>query len=323
MMKGELKSCCVPARAEASRPEDALAPAVAQRGAGADAALPSLAIPVKGGKSFAGTDEPVLPQDGEGPPRAVFLKDYALEAETVTVSRFAEFVAETGYVTEAENFGWSAVFAGLLDPDAKSAGSAPETPWWLRIEGADWRHPEGPGRSIAGREDHPVTQVSWQDARRFAAWAGGRLPSEAEWEHAARGGNAKRRFAWGEVEPDDEANIVCNIWQGRFPDHNTCADGYMGTAPARSFPPSPEGFYNLCGNVWEWTADPFRLRSLSRFAKIRNAELRRGNDKVLKGGSFLCHVSYCYRYRIAARMNLTPDSAASNVGFRVAYSMPQ
>lgn len=274
-------------------------------------------IRVKGGKSFIGTGKPEIAVDGEGPERATVIADFALEAQTVTVSRFAEFVAATGYVSEAERIGWSAVFTGssLPGPDR---GTAPA--WWSAVEGACWKHPEGPGSSVDDRLDHPVTQVSWADANAFASWVGGRLPSEAEWEHAARGGTNRRRFPWGDEEPSDEA-LLCNIWQGRFPTHNSALDGYERTAPARSFLPSPEGFYNLSGNVWEWTRDAFRVKSLSRQARLRNEQALRTQEKVLKGGSFLCHISYCYRYRIAARTALTPDSAASNVGFRVAYDV--
>lgn len=276
-------------------------------------------IPVKGGRCFVGTDDPVIPEDGEGPRRTVTLKDYALEAQTVTNSRFAEFVEATNYITEAEKYGWSTVFYGLLPKGATPRRNASRTPWWVGVDGACWRTPEGPGSSIDGRMDHPVTQVSWADAIAFAAWAGGRLPTEAEWEHAA-GSADGRRFTWGNEEPDNE-RIFCNIWQGRFPHENTCRDGYMGTAPAISFEATGAGFYNLVGNVWEWTSDAFRVRSMSRAAKARNLHAQRHSEKVLKGGSFLCHISYCYRYRIAARMALTPDSATSNTGFRVAYTL--
>lgn len=283
--------------------------------------LPVDAIRVPGGKSFVGTDRPEIPADGEGPERAVTLADYALEAASVTNARFAAFVEATGYVTEAERFGWSAVFHGdRTHLDAATRVSA-QLPWWHRIDGANWRQPEGEGSSVADRLDHPVVQVSWNDARAFASWVGGRLPTEAEWEHAARHGAVRKRFAWGDAEPDDEVNIFCNIWQGRFPDHNTCKDGFARTAPARSFAPYGLGFYAMCGNVWEWTGDSFRVRSLARAAKLRNAQARRHAEKVLKGGSFLCHISYCYRYRIAARMAMSPDSAGSNTGFRVAYDV--
>ena len=298
------------------------------RGGGLSAAAPALAvggqpgetIRVPGGKSFVGTNRPVIAQDGEGPARPVTLRDFALEAETVTNTRFAAFVAATGYVTEAEQFGWSAVFLG--DPaDARFAQSVGSSlPWWHRIPGADWRHPEGPDSDLQDRMDHPVVQVSWRDAQAFARWTGGRLPTEAEWEHAARGGAEARRFPWGDAEPDDET-ILCNIWQGRFPHTNTARDGWERTAPARSFAPNPLGLYNMVGNVWEWTADAFRIRSASRHARARNATAAQHSEKLLKGGSFLCHISYCYRYRIAARTALSPDSAASNAGFRVAYDL--
>lgn len=277
-------------------------------------------IRVVGGKSFVGTNNPEILNDGEGPEREVVLADFGLEAETVTVERFAAFVAATGYITEAERFGWSAVFFGDEKhlAEAKAIGSG--LPWWHRVDEATWRQPEGPGSSIDDRLDHPVTQVSWADANAFAAWVGGRLPTEAEWEHAARGGAVRRRFPWGEAEPTDET-IHANIWQGRFPNLNTARDGFERTAPARSFEPNPLGFYSMSGNVWEWTRDTFRVRSLAKQARLRNAQALAHSEKVLKGGSFLCHISYCYRYRIAARMALSPDSAASNAGFRVAYDL--
>lgn len=275
---------------------------------------------VKGGETFIGTDVPVISADGEGPERKVLLRDFLLEIETVTASRFAEFIEATGHVTESERFGMSAVFSPLLKDKGVVTGGVVNTPWWTRLDGATWKEPEGPGSSINDRLDHPVTHVSWNDAVAFAAWVGGRLPSEAEWEHAARGGNHRRRYPWGDDEPTDET-VFCNIWQGQFPGHNTLKDGYFGTAPARSFEPNELGFFNLSGNVWEWMADPFKVRSLSKAAKLRNEQARKSADKVLKGGSFLCHKSYCYRYRIAARMGLSPDSAASNTGFRVAYDV--
>lgn len=312
-----MTSCCGPSRPSQPR---AVAP-VADQSVSPGGGAPQDAVHVAGGKTFVGTRQPDIPQDGEGPERAVTLADYALEAMTVTNARFAEFVKATGYVTEAERFGWSAVFFGdqaHLDA-ATRVGS--QLPWWHKIDGAHWRQPEGPGSSVADRMDHPVVQVSWHDANAFARWVGGRLPSEAEWEHAARGGAVRKRFPWGDTEPDDDDNIFCNIWQGRFPSVNTCRDGYARTAPARSFGPYGAGFYAMCGNVWEWTGDPFRIRSVSKAAKLRNAHSGRYAEKVLKGGSFLCHITYCYRYRIAARMAMTPDSAGSNTGFRVAYDI--
>ena len=304
-------NCCAPSR-QAAPTAPAEQSVAGTRGASQDA------IALRGGRSHVGTNTPVLPLDGEGPERSVTLADYALEATTVTNARFAQFVAATGYVTEAERFGWSAVFFNTPDRlrSAQLAGSA--LPWWHRIEGACWNQPEGPGSAIGDRMDHPVVQVSWADANAFADWVGGRLPSEAEWEHAARGGSQRQRFPWGDAEPTDEA-IFCNIWQGQFPQLNLQTDGFLRTAPARSFAPNALGFYNMAGNVWEWTRDPYRIRSNARTAKARNEQALAHADKVLKGGSFLCHVSYCYRYRIAARMALSPDSATSNTGFRIAY----
>lgn len=303
-------ACCVPSR-------DVDTAAVKSNPA-VTGGLRCYPIAVAGGRSFVGTHAPIIPDDGEGPERAIRIKDFLLEAQTVTASRFANFVAVTGYVTDAERFGSSAVFQtpGESDREGKLEG----LPWWSNKEGACWSRPEGEGSDVASRQDHPVTHVSWNDALAFASWVGGRLPTEAEWEHAARGGPGRRRFPWGDDEPDDE-HIFCNIWQGRFPDLNTMADGYAATAPARSFASNPLGFYNMSGNVWEWTSDAFRVRSLGQEARIRNERARSFKEKTLKGGSYLCHRSYCYRYRIAGRMALSPDSSASNLGFRIAYDV--
>lgn len=307
-----MSGCCSGANKGSRGPGSPETVAFASRGPAGET------VRVKGGASFVGTNEPVLGMDGEGPERKVQLRDFDLEVEAVTNRRFAEFVSATGYVSESERFGFSSVFAGAPAGPHDLADRLPQTPWWKRGNGASWKAPEGPGSSIEDRLDHPVVQVSWNDAVAFAEWVGGRLPTEAEWEHAARGGNHRQRYPWGDEEPDDET-VFCNIWQGRFPQTNTLKDGYLATAPVRSFSPSAAGFFNLAGNVWEWTGDPFRVRSLTRQAKARNDQAKRFDERVLKGGSFLCHKSYCYRYRIAARMGLSPDSAASNMGFRVAY----
>ncbi|KRA95558.1 sulfatase modifying factor 1 (C-alpha-formyglycine- generating enzyme 1) [Devosia sp. Root685] len=312
-----MSSCCGSSRAALGEVKQASPATTSPQAQGGS---PHGMIRVSGGKSFVGTNSPEIPQDGEGPEREVVLADFGLEAETVTVERFAAFVAATGYVTEAERFGWSAVFFGDEKHLAEATALGSGLPWWHSVNEATWRQPEGTGSSIHDRLDHPVTQVSWADANAFAAWVGGRLPTEAEWEHAARGGAVRRRFPWGEAEPTDEA-IYANIWQGRFPNLNTARDGFERTAPARSFEPNPLGFYSMSGNVWEWTRDTFRVRSLAKQARLRNAQALAHSEKVLKGGSFLCHISYCYRYRIAARMALSPDSAASNAGFRVAYDL--
>lgn len=274
----------------------------------------------RGGRSQLGTSRIMLPADGEGPRRDVVVAPFGLEPTSVSNAEFAAFVEATNYVTEAERFGWSFVFYALLAPGAKGE-AVPDVPWWAKVDGADWRHPGGPGSSFEAILDHPVTHISWHDAAAYAAWRGGRLPTEAEWEHAARP-TPDAEFPWGNDEPEDD-RIFCNIWQGDFPRRNTAADGFAGTAPVRSFEPNPFGMYNMSGNVWEWCADPFRVRSLAKVAKQRDREAVATGERLLKGGSYLCHISYCYRYRIAARMGRPRDTSSGHMGFRVAYDAPR
>lgn len=286
----------------------------------ADATRPDL-IRFKGGRSQTGTNRPEIAQDGEAIVKQHRLKQFAVEPTVVTNARFAAFVADTGYATISERFGWGLVFRGLLqDPDnVAPSGTAP---WWGAVDGACWFAPTGPGSSVADRPDHPVTHIAWEDARAFAKWAGGRLPTEAEWEHAARSGHDDdRRFPWGEQEPDDTDFLPCNIFQGQFPKNNTAADGWEATSPVKAFQPNEAGLYDVVGNVWEWTAEPFRIRSASKNAKARNAHAAKYQEKLLKGGSFLCHISYCYRYRIPARLSVVADSGGCNAGLRVFYDV--
>lgn len=313
-------SCCTKSRSTYA-PQETVSPQsepnTAEIGEIADASAPERAC-FQAGEVGVGTSDPAIPEDGEGPPRQVYLEAFALDTEAVTNARFAAFVADTGYTTDSEHIGWAPVFRSLLaDPEAAQP-SGGNTPWWIAIPGACWFAPEGKLSNIAHRANHPVTHVSWNDARAFTQWAGGRLPSEAEWEHAARGGLEDPRFPWGNAEPTDET-VFCNIWQGHFPVENTLADGYLATAPARSFEPNGAGLYNMAGNIWEWTTDPFYIHSSPAGAGARNDHAQRQDEKLLKGGSFLCHLSYCYRYRIAARMGLPSMDSASNTGFRVAY----
>tara|TARA_R110000796_G_scaffold67892_7_gene155811 strand:- start:4520 stop:5389 length:870 start_codon:yes stop_codon:yes gene_type:complete len=285
---------------------------------GTSAIIPSEGIAwIAGGATHIGTDRPLIKADGEGPVRKLRIKPYGIAKWATTNGAFADFAADTGYVTDAERLGWSFMFRGLQDVDEGSPSR--DLPWWNAVNGASWKAPTGPGSDWQGLASHPVVHVSLNDARAYAAWVGGRLPTEAEWEHAARGGNHKARYPWGEAEPDDENAELCNIWQGKFPDHNTCADGYYGTAPAQSFPANAYGIFNMAGNVWEWCADPFRIRSLARAAKERNQKAKADQEFVLKGGSFLCHASYCGRYRIAARSGRQMDNSTINCGFRVAF----
>ena len=263
-------------------------------------------VRIAGGAFLMGSeDDETFPGDGEGPVREVTLPPYWMDATAVSNGDFAAFVGATRHVTDAERFGWSFVFYALLEPagrDAARGDVVPDAPWWLAVDGASWRHPEGRASSIEDRLDHPVVHVSWRDAAAYAAWAGKRLPTEAEWENAARGGLVQAKYPWGdELRPDGVHR--CNIWQGRFPEINTGEDGYLGTAPVTAFAPNGYGLYNVAGNVWEWCADWWS-------AAVRT--------KVIRGGSYLCHASYCNRYRVAARSSNTVDSSTGHTGFRCA-----
>jgi formylglycine-generating enzyme required for sulfatase activity len=256
--------------------------------------------------------------DGETPVHRVELGPFHIDATAVTNAQFATFVKATGYRTEAELFGSSAVFHLAVPPDRVDVlGIAAGTPWWLNVRGACWRHPEGPASTIADRQNHPVVHVSWHDASAFCAWAGKRLPTEAEWEYAARGGLPSRRFAWGD-ELTSNGRWNCNIWQGRFPDVNTADDGYLTTAPVKTYRANGFGVWNTAGNVWEWCADWFSPTYYDESPPIVPAGPESGEQRVMRGGSYLCHDSYCHRYRVGARSSNAPDSFSANLGFRCA-----
>ena len=314
-MRGET-GCCGPRREGSCAPPvvPPAAPPVAEPGKHL-----RNCVAVPGGVALLGTMRPMIEGDVEGPAIHKRVKDLWWEAGAISVGQFRRFVAATGHVTVAERLGWSFVFHSHVPGGVKGTLGVAGLEWWRRIDGADWAHPTGP-EGEAPAEDLPVTHVAWQDARAFASWAGGRLPREVEWEHAARGGLGDVRFPWGDDEPGEEGEHRLNIWQGRFPSQDTGADGHTGPAPVMAFAPNGYGLHQMVGNVWEWTAEPFRVRSASSAGRRINAEAR--GRKLLKGGSFLCHRSYCYRYRIAARTGNTPDSTSGHTGFRVVYDAP-
>jgi formylglycine-generating enzyme len=307
-------ACCAPERqGEAPNPTpDATVHNAARK-------LLGTLVPVAGG-TFAmgnqGTDAVVA--DGEGPVRRVSLAAFSIAATTVTNREFGEFIRATHYVTDAERLGSSFVFYLQMPAEARRQlrQSAKDTPWWLQVADASWQRPEGPGSHIYEHLDHPVVHVSWNDAQAYCAWTGTRLPTEAEWECAARGGRAGARFPWGD---DLMHNCIprCHVWRGSFP--NAPEAGWR-PEPIVAADGEPNGFglINVCGNVWEWCADWFSPAYHVETAAEHPRFTRPTGRRSMRGGSFLCHDSYCNRYRVAARSSNTPESSSSNLGFRIA-----
>ena len=253
-----------------------------------------------GGAFLMGTNEG-MPY--EAPAHEVTLKPFWMDAHEVSVAEFARFVAATGYQTEAERFGWSGVF------DMKSGE-------WTRVDGANWRAPEGHGSQAIPNE--PVTQVSWNDANEYARWAGKRLPTEAEWEYAARGGLEGKEYSWGdELRPAGKP--IANWWQGVFPKHNTKEDGFLMRAAVKSFKPNGYGLYDMAGNVWEWCADWYADDYYKQSPRENPMGAASGTVRVMRGGSFLCAENFCTNYRVAGRSHATPDTGLNNVGFRCVH----
>ncbi len=281
-------------------------------------------VRLEGGTFLMGTDSSeAWVADGEGPVREVTLKPIYVDRCAVSNGEFSAFAEATGYKTEAEIFGWTYVFHLFVPKSAIKKGKTHPLPgldWWIAVEDACWRRPEGPGSNVRKRRDHPAVHISWNDAVAYCAWAGKRLLTEAEWEYAARGGLVQKTYPWGD-ELMPAGRHRCNIWQGVFPTENTAEDGYAGTAPVRSYRANGFGLYNMSGNVWEWCADWFSPTHHLKASRIDPEGPPEGDRKVMRGGSYLCHHSYCNRYRVAARAGNTPDSSTGNCGFRCALDV--
>nr|WP_255429292.1 formylglycine-generating enzyme family protein [Ramlibacter albus] len=273
-------------------------------------------VALGGGEFVMGTDSlDGFPDDGEGPARTVHVDPFSITSTTVTNAQFTAFVRDTGYITQAEALGSSFVFYLQVPPALRSQIRHVPTglPWWLEVRDACWQRPEGPGSHVRERMDHPVVHASWHDAQAYCEWAGVRLPTEAQWEFAARGSLPGARYVWGDEDPPE---AHCNVWQGSFPDEP--AQGWRpGTMAAASHEPNGFGLYGMAGNVWEWCEDWFHPHYHRNTAASNPVQSQPTGRRATRGGSFLCHESYCNRYRVAARGSNTPESSASNIGFRV------
>jgi sulfatase modifying factor 1 len=293
-------------------------------------ACPAGMTAIPGGSFRIGAAGSLPEEQGGG---RVRLSPFCLGTLEITNHQFAAFVAATGYRTVAERPLSSEQFPTLSASDRRPGSvvfravagepAIEELSWWHWVPGADWRHPEGPGSSIEARQDHPVVQVAYEDAAAYAAWAGAALPSEAQWEFAARGGLKDQVFSWGNSWKPG----LANTWQGEFPRRNSAEDGFAGTAPVGSYPANGYGLHDMTGNVWEWTSDWYRPDHagagdrldprMSREAESSDPREPGVAKHVIKGGSFLCSPNYCSRYRPAAREAESPDTGTSHIGFRL------
>lgn len=299
-------------------------------------------VAIPGGEFLMGSDPPHARPD-EYPIHRVKVDAFWMDETEVTNAQFRQFVEATGYVTTAEKPPRLEDIMAQLPPGSPSPSpdtlqpgslvffpSAGKEYWWKWVPGADWRHPEGPTSSIQGKEQYPVVQVSWYDAQAYAQWAGKRLPTEAEWEFAARGGLKGKAYSWGNEDPY-QGKSRANIWHGTFPNEDIGKDGYRGTSPVRSFPPNPYGLYDMIGNVWEWVWDWYRSDTYPQRASNATVINPKGpsdsydpeepylKKRVQRGGSFLCSANYCASYRPSARMKSTPDTGLVHTGFRCAW----
>ncbi len=289
--------------------------------------MPAEAMAWISGGTFLMGSEDFYPE--EGPVRSVAVDGFWMDTKTVTAAQFRRFVRETGYVTVAERELEPADYPDadpeLLVPGSlvfrKASGPIPLADfraWWEYVPGASWKRPGGPGTTINGRDHHPVVHVAFEDATAYATWAGKELPTEAEWEYAARGGLDGAAFVWGDEELPSGVPGA-NTWQGRFPWENLKLDGYEGTSPVGSFPPNGHGLFDMAGNVWEWTTDFFTQGGNGEAPACCAPPLMPGEGfprRVIKGGSHLCAPNYCLRYRPAARQGETVDTSTGHIGFR-------
>ncbi|QXP84994.1 formylglycine-generating enzyme family protein [Methylococcus sp. Mc7] len=300
-------------------------------------------VSIPGGEFDMGSDARLARPD-ERPVHRVQVDPFRMDATEVTNAQFRRFVEATGYVTTAEKPPRLKDVMAQLPPGSPTPPPASLVPgalvfvspsggewWWRWVAGADWKHPQGPASNVEGLDNHPVVQVSWFDAEAYCRWAGKRLPTEAEWEFAARGGLKGKTYAWGDADPY-HGKPLANIWQGDFPRQNTVADGYKGTSPVRSFPPNGYGLYDMTGNVWEWVQDWYRFDAYARRASKSVPANPQGpadsfdpeepyiQKRVQRGGSFLCDDGYCASYRPSARMKASPDTGLSHTGFRCVVS---
>lgn len=297
-------------------------------------------ILIPGGDFQMGSEEKGARPD-ERPVHKVHVSRFWMDVTEVTNAEFKRFVDATHYVTTAERVPSREEIMAQLPPGSPEPpremfvpGSlvfdAPKSPgqyWWKWVAGANWRHPEGPNSSIVGKERYPVVQVSWDDAMAYAKWAGKRLPTEAEWEFAARGGLKGKIYAWGNESPY-QGKSRANIWQGEFPMENADNDGYRRASPVKSFAANGYGLYDMTGNVWEWVSDWYRFDAYQAFSKTALADNPEGppdswdpeepyaKKRTQRGGSFLCDKSYCQSYRVSARMKSSPDTGLLHTGFR-------
>lgn len=317
-MSAPRNSCCSPTFADTPAPANTENPSLQ---AGAGSAMHVIEQVVLPEKTFRMGDHhgDGHPGDGETPVHDVALGAFTIDATSVTNADFATFVDATGFSTESEKQGFSAVFhLAFTGTDDDILGTAQDAPWWYGVRGASWRHPGGPGSTIEDLDTHPVVQVSWDDAQAYCAWAGRQLPTEAQWERASRGGLSGARYPWGDELPARQTgrSWPCNIFQGSFPGLNTVEDGFLTTAPVRTFEPNDLGLWQTVGNVWEWCEDFFDPTYYANSPTTDPGGPDSGTTRVIRGGSYLCHDSYCNRYRNAARTSNTPDSASGNMGFR-------